>query len=197
VVLSLETKEAAVRIIPFAERITLPAIEGLVYNLKDDILPTVYVDSPGGQFEFFSAIGPALQRRGITTLAGNVRSAAVILYILGYQRYATERSQFLFHEVRVYSRIGGGITLSDIESFEQYDKFMSGQGREAYQEWRRQMWAAQNWFARFLSNNVGIESGFFLKLMQKEVVMSADEAMYHGIVHKILPETILTDARLC
>lgn len=180
------------KIIPFRSEISVPAIENLVTELREDVLPWVYVDSPGGQFEFFSAIGPALQRRGIVTLGGNVASAAVILYLLGHQRYALPSTRFMFHEVRVFGGPLGTVTLSGVDAFEEYEKEMSDKGREAYQEWRRQMHTAQDWFADFVSNRVGINSGFFHGLMRKEATIDADEAKFYGLVHEILPENFLS-----
>ncbi len=132
------------KIIPFQGKISMSAIENLVADMREEILPWVYVNSPGGEFEFFSAIGPAIQRRGIVTLSGNVRSAAVILYMLGHKRYALRDSSFLFHKVRVFAGPLGAVTVSDADNFEQYEHLMSDKGREEYQEWRRSMHTAQD-----------------------------------------------------
>ncbi|MEK7570128.1 MAG: hypothetical protein AAB515_01640 [Patescibacteria group bacterium] len=147
----------------------------------------VYVNSPGGTFEFFSQLGPAIERRGIVTLSGDVRSAAVILALLGNRRYALPDSTFFFHEVRTIVNESQQVTLYDLDEFLEYEHYMSGKMREGIQEWRRQMLVAQNWFLRYLSERTGVAIGTLLNLMRSEATLTAHDALRYGIIHEILP----------
>jgi ATP-dependent protease ClpP protease subunit len=145
----------------------------------------VVVDSPGGRFEFFSVVGPAIERRGITMLAGNVRSAAVILYLLGHRRLAFQDSVFFFHEVRTLVD-GAEITLTDLEEVEEYASRMRADHREHFEEWGHQMRTAQAWFVRFIAEQTRVPPDVFLNLMREEATLNAREAMHLGIVHEII-----------
>ena len=113
-------------ILVFQTLVRKKSVEGLLEALKRANAPRqVYVDSPGGSFEFFSTLGPAISRRGITTLSGNVRSAAIILFLLGHTRRAFPNSTFFFHEVRTLVGPHGEITIADLEEVQEYEQEMS------------------------------------------------------------------------
>jgi len=171
----------------FEEGIDRRKIEDLLKSLRHPNSPRcVYVNSPGGAFEFFSELGPAIERLGITTLSGNVRSAAVILFLLGHRRVADLSSTFFFHEVRTLVGDGGVITITDLESVREYDRQMSGKKREVYQEWLRRMELAQRWFVQFIQGRTGVPASTFLNLMRSEATISPHEALRYGIVHEIV-----------
>lgn len=176
----------------FDQEIDRRSIERLLVRLKSANAPRrVLVDSPGGEFEFFSVLGPAIERRGIITMAGDVKSAAVILFLLGQTRQALPDSEFYFHEVRAHVRGEGEITISSLEEFEEYERKMSGGRREAYQQWKRNMKAAEAWFLDFMSQRTGLRPAVFQNLMRKEVTLSARDAVHYGIVHEIVPSDFL------
>lgn len=174
----------------FEQVIDQRTVENLLTALGKANAPDgIYVNSPGGSFEFFSILGPALQRRGIVTLSGNVRSAAVILALLGRRRYALPDATFFFHEVRTLVRRSGAITVCDLEEVLEYQDRMSGEMREGFKEWLHQMHQAQNWFLHFLSQATGIPQSTFRNLMRSEATLTAQEARRYQIVHEILPKT--------
>lgn len=176
------------RLFAFMGEISEQRIERLLAELRSESCHTgLFVHSPGGTFDFFSRLGPAIARRGITTFAGNVESAAVLLYLLGHKRIAHPRSTFLFHEVRAFpSGLNGGpVTITNLEAFEDYRKQMSREGRNFYDTWLSGMRDAQRWFARFMREHTDVDAGVFLELMHAETRLSAHEAMRCGIVHKV------------
>ncbi len=176
------------RVFNFDYEIDRTSINRLIRRLRTSEPPThVLVDSPGGEFDFFSTLGPAIERRGITTLAGDVRSAAIILYLLGYNRQSFPDSTFFFHEVRAHVASGGQITLTDIEEFEELEVKMSGEPREKYEEWKRNLQFAQFWFVDFITRKTGVSSSVFLSLMRGEATLSARDAVHYGIAHEIVP----------
>lgn len=176
------------RLIVFDRLISKPSIEQLLEELKRANAPQqVLIDSPGGTFEFFSSFAPALSRRGITTLAGDVRSAAVILYLLGHSRRAFETSTFFFHEVRTLVGPYGEITIADLEEVEEYKERMFLEDRERFEKWLAEMRSAQAWFLHFLREVTGVPTGTYLNLMRGEAVLTARDAIRYGIVHQIVP----------
>jgi ATP-dependent protease ClpP protease subunit len=176
------------RILAFTGEISESRIELLLQMLQRESGQTgLFVHSPGGTFNFFSRLGPAIARRGITTFAGDVESAAVLLYLLGHHRIAHPRSTFFFHEIRVFplGLSGGPLTVTDLEGFEAYKNQMSCEGREFYETWLSGMQSAQRWFAHFLREQTDIPAGVFLELMRAEARLDAQEAKYCGLVHKV------------
>lgn len=177
------------RVYNFRDEIKRSSVDRLMRGLRTSEPPThVLVDSPGGEFDFFSTVGPAIERRGITTLAGDVRSAAVILYLLGYSRQSFPDSTFFFHEVRAHVGRDTQITLTDLEEFEELEAEMSGKPREQYEEWKRNLRFAQNWFVDFINRKTGVPASMFLSLMRSEATLSAREAVHYGISHEVVPE---------
>ncbi len=180
------------RVIVFDEEIRRSSVNRLLGRLCQAGSPRhVIVDSPGGQFDFFSTLGPAIERQGIVTLARDVRSAAVILFLLGHFRQAFPDSTFFFHEVRAMVGPVGEITITDLEEVEEYEREMSGRGREFYQEWRNQMRAAQNWFLRFVAERTGVPVPLFLGLMRSNATLSSREAVHYGIAHEVVPQDFI------
>lgn len=176
------------RLVHFQQDISGSAIDDLLVKLKMANAPDgVYVDSPGGEFKFFATMAPAIERRGIITLAGDVRSAANILYILGHNRYATEDSTFFFHEVRALVS-GQDITICDLELVLEFQEYMQAEHREEFEEWLRQMKMAQGWFQEFIAKRTDLRPGVFADLMRANATLDAREAMRHGIVHRITSE---------
>lgn len=181
------------RHIVFDRKLSQFSVQALLEELGQANAPRhVYVDSPGGQFEFFSCLAPAIERRGIITLAGDVRSAAVILFLLGCDRKAFPDSVFFFHEVRALVDEGGEVTIADLEMVQEYDREMSGRRHEFYKEWLRKMRAAQNWFLYFLREKTGLPQATFLNLMRREVTLSAQEAVRYGIAHEVVSKSLLS-----
>lgn len=176
------------KLLAFTDTITEERIERLLSELRREAGQTgLFISSPGGTFSFFSRLGPAIARQGITTFAGDVESAAVLLYLLGHRRIAHPASTFLFHEVRIFPHglRGGPITVSDLEAFEEYCCEMSYEGRAYYEAWLSSMREAQSWFARFLREQTDVDVGMFLQLMRANVILTAREAMRYGIVHTV------------
>lgn len=176
------------RFLTYTGEITEQRVERLLTELRRDTDKTgLFVSSPGGTFNFFSRMAPAITRRGLTTFAGTVESAAVLLYLLGHRRIAHPASTFLFHEVRVFPHglAGGPVTVTDAERFEEYRDHMSREGRERYEAWLSAMHDAQRWFAHFLREHTDIHAGVFLELMHENTRLTAEEALRYGIVHKV------------
>lgn len=174
-------------VIDFKERIGKRTVERLVRTLRVAGAPRkVFVHSPGGEFEMFSVLGPVIERQGITTLAGDVRSAAVVLYLLGHKRLAFPDSTFFFHEVRTLVHSGEGITITNLEEVEEYSHYMYGRDREEYQDWKRQMRFAQQWFIGFISQKTGMRPDVFLNLMRSNATLDARQAVAYGIAHKVM-----------
>jgi ATP-dependent protease ClpP protease subunit len=177
------------RYIAFHSQIDGRSIDHLLDLLDRANAPrTVYVSSRGGEFELFSVVGPRIERHGLVTIAGDVASAAVILYLLGHKRYASPSSSFFFHEVRTLVGEGGQITLTTLERVREYEREMSGRKREALQHWYNQMQLAQRWFVHFIEERTGVRSQVFLNLMRSEATLSATEAVRYGIAHEIRNE---------
>ncbi len=164
------------------------SVEDLISEIRKPNTPkAVYVNSPGGKFEFFQTLGPAIERQGITTLSGDVRSAAVILYLLGQNRLAYPDAQFFFHEVRTLVEPSGTISITEMEEVRDFTyRYMDGQTREGFGEWARQMKSAQNWFLNFMTERTGVNKNVFLNLMRKEATLSSNDAVRYGIVHRIV-----------
>ncbi len=175
--------------IAFTGKISRESVESLIFNLKSEIgRQRVWIDSPGGTFEFFSILGPPLRRFGFTGVAKNIHSAAIALYLLSHKRYALPDATFFFHEVRAI--IGNNaITVCDLEdalSFEQRE--LEGKSREVVEEMRRNLANAQSWLLSFLCEQSRVSRSVFLDLMRSEVTLSAREALNYGIVQKIVTE---------
>jgi len=171
-------------ILLFDATVTQSTVGALLSDLRRPNAPRhVFVDSPGGTFDFFSTLGPAIERQGIVTCAGDVGSAAVILFMLGHTRKVFPFSTFFFHEVRALVGPMGQITIAGMEEVAEYEKEMSGESREVYQDWMQQMRSAQRWFLEFMSQKSGVPTATILKLMRAEATLSAREAIHYGIAH--------------
>lgn len=150
----------------------------------------VWIRSNGGQFEFFSILGPTLNRFGFTSVGCDVRSAAIILHLLGHRRIALPSANFFFHEVRTLVKGVGVITLCTMEEIldQEARLWKDGTRCEVVQEWYRQMRNAQSWFLSFVGQQTGMSSPIFLNLMRDNAVLNAREAVRYGLVHKIMSE---------
>lgn len=147
----------------------------------------IFVNSKGGEFEFFSVLGPALQKRAIVTLAGNVESAAVMLFLLGHRRYALPDATFFFHEIYTVSDAGGMVTIADLNGYMEREREMGKKGSETHQEWLRGMRMAQSWFADFVGQRLNLRPAVILDLMRQEATLEARDAVRYGLVHRIIP----------
>lgn len=178
------------RCLSFQGPISRSSIEGLMIGLqRADAPSSVFVSSGGGQFEFFSILGPAIERMGITTVAGKVQSAAVILFLLGHTRYARPGATFFFHEVRTVV-MGQTVTLCDLERAEEIEQRLAAETRDALQEIRRRNKQAQSWFAHFVAERLHISPGILLNLMRAKATLDVREAMKYGLVHATLEQPL-------
>ncbi len=171
----------------FDREICHSTIEQLLTELRLVNAPrVVYISSPGGTFEHFRTLGPAIARQGITTVSGRVYSAAIILFLLGHRRLAFPDGTFFFHEVRTLVGPMGEITIADLEEVREYEQYMEAHEREKLQVWRNNMRAAQSWFIQFLSDNTGVSTSTFLDLVRSEATLTAKEALRYNIIEQIV-----------
>jgi ATP-dependent protease ClpP protease subunit len=171
-------------------------VEGLIDQLQRiDAGPRqqVWIESNGGQFEFFSVLGPPLCRLGFTSVGCDVHSAAVALHLLGHRRIALPSANFFFHEVRSLVNGGGVITICTLEEVlnREAKLWKDGAKREFIQEWYNRMRNAQGWFLQFIGQQTGMSPPIFLNLMRENAVLSAREAVRYGLVHQIMSESEL------
>lgn len=177
-------------LVSFQGRITPDKVMDMVTTLGSSAAPAgIYVNSPGGRFEFFSVMGPAIARRGIVTLSGEVASAGVILSLLGHHRFAFPDSTFFFHEVRSIVS-DQAVLICNIEEALEHQERMCAEMREGYEEWLHSLRLAQQWFVDFISQQIGVSAAVILDLMRQEATLSAREAVRYGIIHEILPERL-------
>lgn len=176
--------------IRFEDRVETWTVNKLLTDLCQPNVPkNVYVDSPGGSFGCFSTLGPAIERQGVTTLAGNVASSAIILFLLGQKRQALADSVFIFHEIRALVSPGAGVTLAELEEVKEYEEKVRSEGREIYEHWLSNMRAAQSWYLNYVASRTGIPGAVVLNLMRKEAHLSAREAKMYGIVHEVVADS--------
>ena len=181
------------RLIPFEEEISRERIEWLLHELQSDYgRGLVFIDSPGGAFEFFSQLAPPLARSGFVSVGSRVASAAIVLQLLGRERLATPDATFFFHEVRTIVEPGGEFSIYDLERALDMEREMkerwSNSEREFVERWHDQQASAQSWMLSFIARQTGLPSGRFVDLMRNEVTLSAQEAQRYGIVHRIVTE---------
>ncbi len=167
-------------------------MEALLLQLrKPESSHHIFVDSPGGRFKFFDTIGPAIENQGVVTLAGDVYSSAIVLYLLGYRRQAFPDSTFFFHEVSALVDSLGKISIATAEEVLDYASDLSkGATTDEYQIWLANMKAAQHWLLSFLTRKTNIPNGTFLNLMRNKVTLTAWDAMQYGIVTEIIPSPL-------
>lgn len=177
--------------IQFFNEINQERIERLLGVCQSHIgKKNIWIISPGGSFEFFSRLGPPLHRQGVTTIGIDVKSAAIILFLLGHQKLVIPESEFFFHEVRVIPSGHNEITICDLEDAMEFVEKKS-ETEENMKEFLLGMKNAQNWMISYISQISGISKSLFLELMQKEVTLNAKEAVYYGIAQKIVnPQTL-------
>ena len=175
------------RLIHFATDVTESTVEDLVTALRSPNAPrTVLIDSKGGHFMFFSTLGPAILRRGITTVSGDVRSSAISLYLHGQRRLAYPDAQFRFHEVHFDVPGWGLATLTDIEREEEDFLRLQGKAREEAEEFVHGLRVAQSWLMNFMSERTGARPHVFEDLMRRNAMVNAREAVRLGLVHEII-----------
>lgn len=152
----------------------------------------VIVDSPGGEFEFFSLLAPPLARAGFVSIGVKVASAAILLQLLGRERLALPDSTFFFHEVRTIVGQYGEISLYDIERALDIEREMKERWgvhqRELVENLHRRLADAQSWMLSFIAEQTGLSSGTFINLMRNNVTLSAPEALRYGVVHRIISQ---------
>jgi len=152
----------------------------------------VMIDSPGGTFNFFSRLAPALARSGFVSIGERVASAAIVLQLLGRERLALPESTYFFHEVRTIFRPGLEVTICDVEHALEIEEEMARQSKRPQQEflkqWHDQLRRGQEWMLDFMSKQTGLPSSLFLNLMRGNATLSAREAVQYGIVHRVISE---------
>lgn len=176
------------RYIPFCTKISSHSIDYLMRKLQEPDAPrSVGIVSPGGEFSFFSTIGPKIERRGLTMIAGDVRSSAVILYLLGHHRLACPDATFFFHEVYAMISGIGALTIAEVEHIREQEELMkSREDQETVERWYSQMRSAQNWYLRFMAEKTQLSTSVFLDLMRSNATLDAHEAKRLGIVTNII-----------
>ncbi len=178
--------------IAFSGQTSRKSVEDLLEGLqRTSGKRMVTIDSPGGSFEFFSVLGPALKRTGYISVGTSVRSAAIFLQLLGRQRLALPGSTFFFHDVRAVIGKHGEVTVFELDEFLQREKDMKKKHSaqtEVMQEWIRRMQVAQRWMLSFVQQETGLSPGVFADLMKSEVTLTAKEAVRYGVVHRIVSE---------
>jgi|GEM_PF-4678594 len=174
----------------FFHEVSLGAVKDLLSGLqKDGGGQRVWIRSPGGTFEFFSVLAPPLMRQGFTSVGCDVRSAAVVLYLLGHRRFVLPNGIFFFHEVRAIAHTGEIITVCDLDRAIEWEKERQrALRREFLEEERRNMRNAQDWVLAFISEQTGMPRSTFLSLMRAEAILSAREAVHYGLAHRIVSE---------
>ena len=162
------------------------SLENLLDSLSSSNSPRlVYVNSPGGKIDHLMPLVPAIEAKKIITAGDAVGSAAVILFLLGYPRYAFPESSFYFHKVSG----GDGMieTWTDIEVQRILkSKELSEEVLLFFKEWFRDIRNAQSWVIDFMSEKTGTSKEVFTKLMDNEITLSIREAIQFGLVHKVL-----------
>jgi len=86
----------------------------------------VYINSRGGELEAGYAIYDMLKLSGrkVTTCGiGEICSCAIILFLAGEERYATERTKFMIHETRHIYDDESSLTT---KAYEKYMKELQG-----------------------------------------------------------------------
>jgi len=186
------------RHINFSEDVSPRAIGSLLAKLqKDGRGQQVWINSDGGTFEFFSVLAPQLLRQGFTAVGCDVRSAAIILYLLGSRRYVLPDAVFFFHEVRAITKDGMIITVCDFDEAVDWAKEREmSLRRELLEEERRRMKNTQSWMLSFISEQSGIPQSTFLSLMRSEATISASEAVHYGLARRIVSEDELCNNAL-
>ncbi|MCG2696635.1 hypothetical protein L6270_01195 [Candidatus Parcubacteria bacterium] len=177
--------------IGFSSEVSLDSVQCLLKMLqkKRGGGQMVWIDSPGGSFEFFSTLAPFLLQHSFTSVCRDVRSAAVILFLLGKKRLVLPDGVFFFHEVRAISNDGHEITICDLDAAIDWEnERLRSLRREWLEEERIRMRNAQNWMLAFISEQSGISRSTFLSLMRAEATLSAREAVHYGLAHRIVSE---------
>lgn len=171
----------------YDRNISREGIEALASSLREfSGDKRVLINSNGGEFEFFSTLGPALTQQRFTSVALDVCSAANALYLLGSLRYVVPESRFFFHEVRAVSFDGCSITICDVERALDFEKEIRSERCEHAEDLLRGMKNAQSWLIQFMSRQAGIDPHILLRLMRAEAVLTAREAIRYGIAHKLV-----------
>ena len=170
----------------FQTDLSVHSVTGLLHSLQQPGAgKEVHINSTGGTFDYFDVLGPAIERQGITTVAGNVGSAANVLYLLGHERLARPDATFFFHEVQAV--VGSNqISLTTAEEFRDHSVLVMKKDPDGFDSWIDEMRAAQNWFLEFMNAKTGVAKGTFLNLMREEATLSAHDAREYGIVHDIV-----------
>jgi len=172
-------------IICFDTAISQDSVEHLLTYLRSaNSSDTILIDSPGGTFDFFSVLGPAISRLGVTTVANRVYSAASILFALGRERIVHPESEILFHEVRVMTLDGRHITVGNADDLEALHNDMRKRPTEEFEEWRRQMHNAQDWFIRFMARHTKCSAHRIRYFIEHDAVLTGEEAYRYGIATK-------------
>ncbi len=153
----------------------------------------VKIVSPGGTFAFFSRMAPAIERTGFTSIGCDVRSAAIILHLLGARRYATRDAVFFFHEVRAISHdTGDEIMICDLElaldMARDRHSHVRGARRESVEEALLRLKNDQWWMMKFAAERTGVHGSTFLNLMRSEATLNANDALRYGLIHRIVSE---------
>lgn len=174
--------------INFSEDVSYGAIEGLLENLRrNGGRRQVWINSNGGTFDFFSVLAPPLLRQGFIAVGCDVRSAAIILFLLGNRRYVLSDAVFFFHEVRAITNDGLVITVCDLDvAIDWVQEKQLSLCRELIEEKRRQLKNAQSWMIEFISKQSGISRSTFLSLMRAEATLSAREVVHYGLARRIV-----------
>lgn len=179
------------RAISFRGDISKAKIVRLLESLQSDHgRSLVVVDSPGGEFEFFSQLAPPLARAGFVSVGVRVASAAIVLQLLGAERLAVPDATFFFHEVRTIIGSNGEVSVYDLERALDIEREMKNRlklpEREFLEHWYSQMVSAQSWMFSFIAKQTGFPPGRFVNLMRNNVTLSAREAVQYGVVQRII-----------
>lgn len=173
------------RDIDFFTSISGFSVQNLLGKLDCPGEQRVWINSPGGTFEFFSVLAPPLIRKGFTAIALEVASSANVLYLLANNRYAVPDATFYFHEVLMVG-CRGVITICSAEEAVERARETAGRNLEEAMETLRRLRTGQDYFLDMVSSRTGLQKSVFLSLMRGDITLTAKEAVRYGIVREII-----------
>lgn len=172
-----------------SRNLSLRDVESVLTDMRNRNLDSLFISSPGGDADIIFYGIEHLMPRKITVIAGNmVHSAALDIFLCGNSRLALPDSSFHFHEVG-FTRPGKTrLCKTEIEIMAAI-ALHEGRIKDAM-ELSCNLAICQEldiMTAQLIQKRTRLTANMVMKLMRGHgCMMSAQEALFYGLVHRIV-----------
>lgn len=174
------------KMIYFGHPINTPNIIGFLQEMQDTGIEDVFLETTGGDSNFFLLNPGLVMDRNLSIFAGSmICSLGLALYACGEKRYAKPDTVFRFHfPFQIHE--GERLTEGEAEMRAMIGDLTGDlHKKEHFSNIQSELKILTNLYAEIISQQAKIEKRVVIQMMRNEEELTVREAHDHGLVHEI------------